>query len=170
MAAPVRATRRLEANGDREATRVLNSFRSLVRALRVADRAGVHDHGLGAAQMYVLHELAERSPLSINDLAEITSTDQSSVSVVVNKLVAKGLVASERSSDDARRAALTLTAKGRALHKKLPEPFPRAMLASLERMPKTRVRALAEALTELTRAMGIEEERPPLLLEDSSKR
>lgn len=170
MAATVRANRRLETNGDREATRVLNSFRSLVRALRIADRAGVNDHGLGAAQIYVLHVLAERSPLSINELAEITSTDQSSVSVVVNKLVSKGLVASERSAEDARRTALSLTSRGRTLLKKLPEPFPRAMIESLAKMPKTRVRALADALAELTRTMGIEEERPPLLLEEGDKR
>lgn len=116
--------------------------------------------------MYVLHELAVRAPLSVNDLAEITGTDQSSVSVVVNKLVAKGLVASERAQDDARRTAVSLTPKGRTLLRKLPEPFPRTFLDSVRNLPKTRVRALADALHELTVAMGIDDEHPPMLMED----
>src|SRR6476469_5515570 len=67
--------------------RVLNAFRNLVKALRLADRAGLKRRGLGAAQTFVLHELSRDAPLSINELAERTATDQSTVSVVVHKLV-----------------------------------------------------------------------------------
>lgn len=76
-----------------EAHSVLNSFRSLVKSLRLADRAGLKEHELGASQLYVLHGLRRDSPLSINDLARRMATDQSTVSVVVAKLIEKGFVA-----------------------------------------------------------------------------
>lgn len=56
-------------------------------------------HGLGSEQIYVLHQLARNSPLSVHELAELTVTDQSSVSVVVNKLVEKGFVSRARSEE-----------------------------------------------------------------------
>ena len=92
---------------------VLNSFRCIVKSLRLADRAGLKEYGVGSSQLYVLHELKRTAPLSINELAERTATDQSTVSVVVAKLIEKGLVSRVRSPHDARRAELALTAKGR---------------------------------------------------------
>ena len=61
--------------------------------LRVASRAAERDVGLGAAQLFVLHKLEEAPRLSLNELAERTRTHQSSVSVVVRRLVNRGLVA-----------------------------------------------------------------------------
>lgn len=136
--------------------RVLDAFRILVKALRLADRAGLKRHGIGSAQMFVLHELNRESPLSINDLAERTATDQSTVSVVVNKLVEKGFVTRGRSRSDARRAALALTPQGRSAVRKLPPPIQHALIDRVRRLPAERVRALAEMLEQVVGALGAE--------------
>jgi len=146
-----------------EGQRVLNSFRNLVKALRVADRAGVKRYGLGASQIYVLHELNRTSPLSINELAERTATDQSTVSVVVNNLVGKGYVVRERSSTDARRAELALTRKGKTAAKNLPPPIQQAIIRGVEQLSRARARSLADALEEVIENMGIAEKHPPML-------
>jgi DNA-binding MarR family transcriptional regulator len=143
--------------------RVLNSFRAIVKSLRLADRAGLQEHGLGASQLYVLHELKRDAPLSVNTLAERTATDQSTVSVVVAKLIAKGLVTGERSEVDARRVDLTLTARGRSLAKQLPPPIQHSIIEAVEQLPRARARALAESLHEICRGLGIEDEHPPML-------
>lgn len=147
-----------------DAHSVLNSFRCLVKSLRVADRAGLEEHGLGASQLYVLHELKRDSPLSINDLAGRTATDQSTVSVVVAKLIEKGYVARERSEDDARRVALTLTAKGHVLAKNLPPPIQHRIVEGVQRLPPGRARALARSLREICDVLGIADEHPPMLM------
>src|SRR3954454_1713862 len=75
-----------------EVREVLNSLRQIVRSLRVSSRAAEQRVGLSGAQLFVLSCLARQSPCSVNDLAVRTATDQSSVSVVVSRLVALGHV------------------------------------------------------------------------------
>lgn len=152
-----------------DAHSVLNSFRCLVKSLRLADRAGLKEHGLGASQLYVLHELKRDSPLSINDLATRMATDQSTVSVVVGKLIEKGFVTRERSETDARRFDLTLTARGHLAVRNLPPPIQHSILDGVQRLPHARAKALAESLREICDVLGIADEHPPMLFEDESK-
>jgi DNA-binding MarR family transcriptional regulator len=146
--------------------RVLNAFRNLVKALRLADRAGLKRHGLGSAQIFVLHELSRESPLSVNELAGRTATDQSTVSVVVNKLVTKGYVARTRSGSDARRAELALTPKGRLIVRRLPPPIQHLLVAGVRRLPPSRMRDLADTLEEIVGGLGAGTSRPPMFFED----
>lgn len=149
-----------------DVARVLNAFRNLVRALRAADRQGMQRHGLGSAQVFVLKCLARQEPLSIGGLADLTATDQSTISVIVSKLVARDLVESRRAPDDARRVELTLTKKGRAIAGKVPRVFQQSFVASLEQLPKAKLRSLGTSLQELLEMMEIADEHPPMLFTD----
>ncbi len=148
--------------------RVLDAFRNLVKALRLADRAGLKQHGLGSAQVFVLHELSRQSPLSINELADRTATDQSTVSVVVNKLVEKGFVTRSRSGEDGRRVELALTGRGRQILRKLPAPIQHSLIASVRRFPASRARSLADMLEQIVSQLGAVEEKPPMFFEESA--
>src|SRR5947209_19300614 len=94
---------------------VVNGLRRIVRTLHHSHRIAEQRWDLSAAQLLVLQRLAESSTLSVNELADRTFTHQSTVSVVVTRLVNRGLVRRERADDDQRRAELALTAAGRAL-------------------------------------------------------
>src|SRR5712691_10729098 len=98
-----------------DSARILDAIRRLVRHLRLFDRAAQSELGISGAQLFVLAELGKTPDLSLNDLAARTRTDQSSVSVVVSRLVDAGLVLRERHSRDARRLLLNLTKNGRAM-------------------------------------------------------
>ena len=156
-----------DASNLSDAHSVLNSFRCLVKSLRLADRAGLKEYGLGASQLYVLHELKHDAPLSINDLADRMATDQSTVSVVVAKLIDKGFVARERSETDARRLDLTLTAKGHLAVRSLPPPIQHLIIDGVQRLPRSRAKALAESLRDICDVLGIGNERPPMLMDDA---
>lgn len=149
------------AQGD--ATRsVLDSLRRLVRAFRVLGAAG----GPSPAQRFVLEQLAAHPGASIGDLARLTHTDQSSVSVVVSRLVDGGLVERRRSEDDARRAELSLSVRGKTLAKKSPPSGQARLLEALEALSGVRRAALARELDGLVSAMGIEDEPPGMFFED----
>lgn len=158
-----------EASNLDDAYSVLNSFRCLVKSLRVADRAGIKEYGLGASQLYVLHELKRDAPLSVIDLAGRMATDQSTVSVVVAKLIDKGFVTRARSEDDARRIDLTLTAKGHRAVKNLPPPIQHRIIEGVQRLPRSGARALAESLRDICDVLGIADEHPPMLMDDNPK-
>src|SRR5450432_2546863 len=83
----------------REVREVLNALRRIVRSLRVSSRTAEQRVGLSGAQLFVLQCLARQSPCSVSELAARTATDQSSVSVVVSRLVALGHVRSAPSKE-----------------------------------------------------------------------
>src|SRR5829696_4574892 len=93
----------LSATNHHTIERSMNAVRSVVRALRINTRAIESQMGISLAQLFVLQQLADRPANSLNELAERTATHQSSVSVVVRRLVDGGYVSRTTSAHDKRR-------------------------------------------------------------------
>ena len=145
----------------------LDGIRNLVRALRISDREQERLLGMSSAQMFVLHEIAQEESISLTDLAERTVTDLSSVSVVVKKLEGNGFITRRQSKEDARRVELTLTAKGRRLASRAPQPPQERLMKAIQALSPARRRQLATLLAELTKEMGSHLATPPMLFEES---
>jgi DNA-binding MarR family transcriptional regulator len=141
----------------------LDALRSIVRALRVNSHAVEQRIGLTGAQLFVLQQLAEAPAGSMNELAERTLTHQSSVSVVVSRLVQRGLVTRSPSSADARRTEIGLSAKGRATLRRAPVTVQSQLVSGLRKLPAARVRSLAASLAQWIRAADLASAKPPLL-------
>jgi DNA-binding MarR family transcriptional regulator len=153
-----------------EIREVLDSIRRIVRLLRVASREAERDVGLSGAQLFVLQKLAEDRMLSVNELAERTHTHQSSVSVVAQALVEKGLVARARAADDARRLELTLTPAAKALLRKAPGAAQDRLIEALEKLPMATRKQLASSLGKLVEEAGLGDEDAAMIFEDGNKR
>src|SRR5206468_4537839 len=97
-------------------------------------------------QLFVLQKLGDGRSVSVNELAERTHTHQSSVSVVVQRLVARGLVRRERSAVDGRRAELTITAAGLRKLRSAPAAAQDRLIESLQHMTRGDRKRLAELL------------------------
>jgi DNA-binding MarR family transcriptional regulator len=149
-----------------ESKRILNSIRHLVRALRLFDREAQTRYGISAAQMFVLHALSEEDVLSLNELADRTATDQSSASVVVQRLVEAGYVTRAAQKEDRRRIELRLTARGRTVIRKSPPPAQQKILAAIDRMPAKERKAFAAMLETFVSEIGVRAKRAPMLFED----
>jgi MarR family transcriptional regulator, lower aerobic nicotinate degradation pathway regulator len=154
----------------RETRAVLDGLRHIVRALRLAARGTERAHGVSAAQLFVLDRLAAAEPLTIGDLAEHTLTHQSSVSIVVARLAARGLVARRPSREDARRTEVRLTARGRALLARTPEPVQARLIDAIGALARPTRRALALGLAALAGALGDAVAPAPLFFEHERRR
>jgi DNA-binding MarR family transcriptional regulator len=144
---------------------VLRALRTLIGALSRSARTIEARTGVTNAQVFVLQQLQTDAALGINALAARARTGQSAVSIVVRRLVRRGLVSRRRSSADGRRVVVSLTVAGRALIRQAPEPPTTQMLAAVGRLDRRDLRALARGLTALVAAMGIAGETPPMLFE-----
>ena len=144
---------------------VLDSIRRIVRALRESSRKTERSVGLGAAQLFVLQRLAGGPPLSINELADRTLTHQSSVSVVVSRLVRGGLVARTRAAADGRRVEITLTPAGRALLERAPAAAQDQLIGALGLLGLAARKDLARHLGRLVEAMALPPHHPPMFFE-----
>jgi DNA-binding MarR family transcriptional regulator len=148
-----------------ESQSILDCIRRIVQELRVADREAEGKLGLSAAQLFVLKRLKEQPTMSVNEVAERTRTHQSSVSVVVHRLVEKGLVRREESQSDRRRVELTLTPEGKRLLTRAHHSPQDRMIEAIESMTAKRRKELAGGLAELVAAMGLSDELPAMFFE-----
>jgi len=150
----------------RDVRTVMDSIRRVVRMLRVSARASERLVGISGAQLFVLQQLAEAGSCSIGELAEHTLTHQSSVSVVVSRLIERGLVSRRASETDGRRVQVALTPAGRTLLRQAPPMAQAHLIAGLRRMSTAQRGALAQGLSALVREIGAEAQSPTLLFED----
>jgi DNA-binding MarR family transcriptional regulator len=150
---------------------VLDGIRRLVQSLRLSARDAEKRAGVSGAQLFVLQKLAEADAQSVNDLAARTATDQSSVSVVVHRLVDAGLVGRHPDARDRRRVRLTLTPRGRSILRHSPDSAQRRLVRAIESLAPAERRAFAASLARLVSGIG---EAPPALFfereESSGKR
>jgi len=133
----------------------MDAVRRLVRALRAATVESEAAQQVSAAQLFVLRLIGEHGVPTIGELSERTATVQSSVSEVVTRLVARGLVARVPSTSDRRRVALTLTAAGRKLVAAAPETVQERLIDAFMTLPGETQRVLAESLTAWVDAAGL---------------
>jgi DNA-binding MarR family transcriptional regulator len=149
MATPRIKPRNGNTESREEIVVVVDSIRSIVQSLRISGREAEQRLGVSSAQLYVLQELRDRPALSINELAERTYTHQSSVSMVVARLVENGLVRRSIVRGDARRLSISLTSAGRSVLRRA-EGSQTALITALRSMSRSQLRALAGNLNELT--------------------
>src|SRR5258705_11315729 len=150
-----------------DAQEALDSLRRIVRVLREAARQAERRYGLSGAQLFVLHKLAQASPISLNELARLTHTHQSSVSTVVTRLVQQRWVRRVRSQRDARMLQLTLPPAGERLAKRSPDPPQDRLIEAIQSLPPRQQRALAWALARVAKAIGAAG-KPIMFFEDRS--
>lgn len=148
---------------------ILDSIRRIVRALRTSSAQSERAAGLSAAQLFVLSRLDQTPATSLNELAQRTLTHQSSASVVVSRLVERGLVRRRRCGNDGRRWELSVTARGRAALKAAPRATQDQLIDVLLKMPQARLRTLAALLREVVEAAGMDGEAP-MFFEDVEPR
>ena len=144
----------------------VDSFRRIVRALRLAAKRGEAQAGLSAAQLFVLRQLAEASARSVTELGERTLTDRSTVSVVVDRLRERGLVVRDVSADDRRRSTVQITSRGRAVLRRAPEPPTARLIAALRSLDDEQLRQLESALRAVTAHMGVAAGPAGMLFDD----
>lgn len=143
---------------------LMDAFRRIVHALRSSHRAAAYLN-LTGAQLFVVNALhGAKRPMSVSELAARTRTDPSTVSVVVSRLVKRGLVQRARASEDGRRAELTLTRSGQALQKKAPVTLAQErLLDALESLSPRDAATLLRLLDQIVVSMG-EAEAPVEML------
>jgi DNA-binding MarR family transcriptional regulator len=155
-----------EAN---EFTRSMDAVRAIVRALRINTRAIEQQIGISLAQLFVLQQVAERPADSLNDLATRTATHQSSVSVVVRRLVDRGFVTRKASAADKRRVQIAATPAGEKILQVAPRTVQVRLMSGLERLPANERAQLAQLLEKWLDAAGISYTSPPMMGESDDE-
>jgi DNA-binding MarR family transcriptional regulator len=148
-----------------DAARAMDALRRIVGSLRSASRSSAREIGVTGAQLFVLHQLDLEPQQSINALAERTHTRQNSVSDVIARLAARGLVSKKVAASDARRAVVSLTAAGRAIVRRAPSTVQTSLIDALGRLTGSERRKLADGLESWVVAAGLDMVSPTMFFE-----
>ena len=98
------------------------SFQLVALANRIsasASRAYLRHFGVGVMEWRVLALLALKVRTTAQEISHLSGLDKSSVSRAVQALIRRSDVAAATDASDNRRAVLTLTPKGEALHDRI---------------------------------------------------
>ncbi len=148
-----------------DVARALNALRRMVRGLRSAAEAVERDLRIGAAQLFVLSELAQFPDQSVKDLAAVTMTTHSTVSQVVSQLIAKQLVIRTADAFDGRRSVLRVSRKGTELLRNAPRAIQEDLVDGFGALRRAERRALASGLERWLAASGLSRVRSTMLFQ-----
>jgi DNA-binding MarR family transcriptional regulator len=158
---------RIDSKARTTDTRIaIESFRRIVRRLRIAAHGVVGKTGMTAAQQFVLALLAQQPAESLQELAHRTMTDRSSVRAIVDRLVERGLVQSQPAAADRRRTTIRITSLGKAMLRRAPEPPTALLVRGLDALPSSDMARLAVLLHQLVSTMGLSDDPPTMLFDD----
>src|ERR1700724_2819243 len=90
----------------------------MMKAMRALTRyaaAGIEETGLGLSDFGVLEVLLNKGPLPVNTIGPIVDLTPGSISIAVDRLVAKGLVSRVEMAEDRRVRIVALTPRGKNL-------------------------------------------------------
>jgi DNA-binding MarR family transcriptional regulator len=144
-------------------SRALNSLRRLVRAIGTSRRGASGD--VSGAQLFALRQISASPGLSVNELASRTMARQSTVSELVSKMVADGLVLRRTDTEDARQAHLHLTARGKKAVSNSATTVQEKLIAGVERLTPHQREALSDSLEAWITAAGLDDVAPAMFYE-----
>src|SRR6266478_6119898 len=90
----------------------------MMKAMRALTRyatAGIEETGLGLSDFGVLELLLRKGPLPVNTIGPMVDLTPGSISIAVDRLVARGLVSRVESAEDRRVRIVALTRRGKDL-------------------------------------------------------
>src|SRR5579862_5837356 len=107
--------RNLMAHGVQETSHVWLVMLKAMRALTRYAAADIEETGLGLSDFGVLEILLHKGPLPVNTIGPIVDLTPGSISIAVDRLVAKGLVSRVEGAEDRRVRIVALTPRGKDL-------------------------------------------------------
>lgn len=143
---------------------ILVALRRVIRAIDRHSHRLVRSHGLTGPQALLLKEIAAAGALSAGVLATRVSLSQATVTDVVKRLEARGLVTRLRDPADRRRVELRLTPQGEATLAGSPPLLQERFVARLAELDDAGQSHLLSALQQIATMMDAEDlDAAPLL-------
>ncbi|MHC4082106.1 MAG: MarR family winged helix-turn-helix transcriptional regulator [Planctomycetota bacterium] len=143
----------------RQAERLYQVFAELVRGYQLRDREGICCHGLSVSQCYTLEALEAHGPATMGELASRMFLELSSMTRIVDRLVADKLASRAADPTDRRVCRVQITRQGRALVSRVRSELIREQELMLREIPAGSREAVISAMSHLLSAFKQRQQR-----------
>ncbi|MDD3953363.1 MAG: MarR family winged helix-turn-helix transcriptional regulator [Lentisphaeria bacterium] len=134
--------------------RILRAMRRIIRSVDLHSREMVQRFQITTPQMVCLSVVSESQGITLSKLADSVSLCASTVTGIVDRLEARGLVRRRRASNDRRKITLVITAAGRQLIAAAPPLLQDKFSARLSALPELEQVTIALSLERIVDMMG----------------
>jgi len=139
---------------------IFMDLRRIMRAMDVYSRQLATSHGLTGPQMLCLREITTHGSLTTGTLARGMALSPATLTGILDRLEARGLVSRERRPEDKRRVLVSLTPHGRQMAQELPSPLQERFGSRMTQLSTDEQTAIRIALGSIVRMMDLEELEP----------
>jgi len=144
--------------------RILRALRKISRAIDLYSRKLASRHQLTGPQLVCLGHVAREGPTTPSELAREVALSQATVTGILDRLEAKGLITRARNPEDKRRVILQTTEAGRRLAAAAPSPLQETFAWKLRALSGDEQEAIAQTLGRIVEMMEAEDlEAAPVL-------
>lgn len=102
---------------------LLVALRKIIRAIDLRSKQLNREFGLTGPQLLVLQNIGDQPNIMVRQIAENINLSPATVTSILDRLEARGLVNRVRSTEDKRKVAISLTDSGQASLEAAPLPF-----------------------------------------------
>ena len=136
---------------------VLIALRKVIRATDLHSKYLAKNTGLTTAQLLILQSIQNMGEVSIGEISKKISLSQATVTSILDRLVDKGLVYRERSTEEKRKVHAYLTEDAVALIKDAPAPLQEQFTKQFEALNEWEQSMMISSLQRIAQMMDAEE-------------
>lgn len=136
---------------------VLIALRRIIRATDLHSKRLGRSTGLTTPQLLVLQTVNKIPFATVNEVAKSISLSQATVSTILDRLEAKGLINRQRNSEDKRKVNLVLTEQAEKVVLSAPLPFQEAFSKRFDNLEEWEQHFILAALTKVASMMDAED-------------
>ncbi len=135
---------------------IMQSLRRVIKAIHDYSSDVSDNFGITAPQLWALKTISQHGNPSQGELSEKMYLHPSTITGVVNRLEKKGYVERDRNQKDRRVVKVRLTAKGKTLAKKTPNPIQGKMIYGLTNLKKRDLNSIYRSIQKLVTIMEVQ--------------
>ncbi len=135
----------------------LIALRQIQRRTELASKKLAGQVGLTPSQLLVMQILAERGEISAGEVSKLTQLKHATITSLVDKLVARGLMARRRCEEDRRRVWLTLMPEGQNAITSAPDLLQETFQTRFETLPDWHQSMLVSSLERIAALLDAEQ-------------
>ena len=138
------------------ASSTLRALRRMLRATEIGNRQLAATTGLTPSQLMVLREIDSHPAVTPGEIAQTLEFSQATITAIVDRLEARGLVRRRRGERDRRQFHLDTLDSGREALKNAPDPLQSLFTERFSALPPWEQAMLLAAVERLSLLLGAE--------------
>lgn len=145
-----------KVTGDVVISEIMQSLRRIFKAIQDYSHEVSSKFGITGPQLWALKTISQNESLSLRDLSERMYLHPSTITGVIDRLEKKGYVTRKRDQVDRRVIYVQLSAEGRRLARRAPNPAQGKMIYGLKNLKKRDLNLIYYSVRKLVEIMEAE--------------